>query len=290
MSARALRTAVPGLGAAVAVALVLAGCSNPDPGVVVTHPSATPESTAPPVDTTDPRPVEGELLLRFSDAAPGAMPRTFLNSGTAALKTEAITWGPGRLDVAQSRAGRAIRMPAFSETDPGFAILSIVNDTTEDVLSPGDAPFTFGADLMLNKVTTGTVADDGDNVIQRGLFEGSSQYKIQIDDGHPSCRVRGVTGEVIVEGRGQIEPDKWYRLRCTRRDSTVTLQVGEIPGNGEPIEWTGASRSAPMGLVVMPSHTPLSVGGKLAADGTILPSSTDQLNGAVDRVFYTILK
>ncbi len=182
-----------------------------------------------------------------------------------------------------------MRFPAFSATNPGFAILSVVNKGEDDSMSPADEDFSIGADFSIDRVSTGTPADDGDNLFQRGLYEGSSQYKIQIDDGRPSCRIAGLTGEVIVTAKARVTPGTWYRVRCTRHVNTVTLDVGKIPDTG-PSSGRPISQSAPIGTVIMPPQTPLSVGGKLAEDGTILPASTDQFNGSVDRVLYRVYR
>ena len=86
----------------------------------------------------------------------------------------------------------------------------------DDLLSPGGRDFAFGADVALDDVTTGTAPDNGDNLVQRGLYQSSSQYKIQVDDGRVSCRVAGVSGEIVVYAPGRLHPGDWYRIRCQR--------------------------------------------------------------------------
>jgi len=276
-----------------AAVLALAGCrggeeiAEPSPDhTPVVIPKETPSAAADSGPGVDRR----SLMLRFNNVRAGSTPKTFVNSGGAEVDVQTVTWGPGQVSAARSPHGGALGFPAFSAKDPGFAILSVVSTGEDDTMSPADEDFAFGADFSIDRVTTGTPADDGDNLFQRGLYEGSGQYKIQIDNGRPSCRVAGLTGEVIVTAKARVTPGEWFRVRCTRHVNTVTLDVGTVPDTG-PFEWTTTiSQSAPIGTVIMPPHTPLSVGGKLAEDGTILPASTDQFNGSVDRVLYRVLR
>ena len=147
---------------------------------------------------------------------------------------------------------------------------------------------------MLDEQTTGSAADNGDNLIARGLFEGAAQYKIQVDDGFLSCRVAGLEGEVMVKARERVQPGEWYRARCTRHVNTVTLDVGKLdesqdPDNRGELDWVSASGTGTTGAVLMASTVPMAVGGKLSGNGKIFPVTTDQFNGSVDRVVYRLL-
>lgn len=148
-------------------------------------------------------------------------------------------------------------------------------------LDPGREDFSFGADVMLDPGGDG----DGDNVIQRGLFEDTGQYKLQLDSRHVSCTVKGAAGRVLVKTDDPVESGVWYRIACRR--------TGEIVGLGVRRLDTGAtvtvSEEGTIGDVRSQRATaPLTVGGKLTASGEIAAGDPDQLNGAVDNVWVQI--
>lgn len=276
---------------AIALAPILIGCSQVEAIDAVQAPPAQIATTTSLVnvdDTTD----ERLLGLNFNDESDsGGAAISFENSALARVDVDAVTWGTGQVRASVTPGGsRAIRLPAFSSsTDRGYAIVRVVNGGAEDVLSPGDRDFRFGADISLDATSTGSNSDDGDNVIQRGLYEGSSQYKLQVDDGRPSCRIRGLVGEAIVKSDVRVTAGEWYRMRCERRGTTVTLTVARLLPDGATRLDT-VSRIGEVGAVIMPNHIPLSVGGKLGGEGDLLPASTDQFNGSIDWVAFRLLK
>jgi hypothetical protein len=273
-------------GLALAAALTLGGCRGEDVTATSgTSPVRQPETSSAPEDLGA-NPKGWALLLRFG--AKGAPAGSFPNSGWSAVEGETATRGGGQVTAARSPHGSALRLPRHSAKDPEFAVLKVTSLGDIDPFSPLDRNFRFGADLSMDDVTTGTPLDNGDNVIQRGLFGGSSQYKIQVDGGRLSCRVAGLSGEVLVRVPDRMTPRDWYRVRCTRRDDTVTLQVRKL-ARGASHDWTTVSQTGPVGAVIMPSRAPLSIGGKLEGDGTIPRSSTDQFNGRLDSVGFRLL-
>jgi hypothetical protein len=268
-----------------AAALTLGGCRGEDlTGTAGTTPVLQPGTSSSPPEDLDASQAGWALLLRFESAG---TPESFPNSGWSAVEVEAVTSGGGRATVARSPYGSAVRLPAHAAKDPELAILKVANLGDIDPLSPLDRNFSFGADISIDEVTTGSSLDNGDNVIQRGLFGGSSQYKIQVDGGRLSCRVAGLSGEALVTAPDHMTPRAWYRVRCTRRDDTVILQVRKL-ARDVSLDWTTVSQTGPIGAVIMPSRAPLSIGGKLAADGTIPRSSTDQFNGRLDSVVFRL--
>jgi hypothetical protein len=275
--------------------LALTGCQGDGEGVVSEPPPlASQESSATGAPSTDLR--HRAMMLRFNRGqgeSKGTERTGFVNSGHAPLRVDVVTYGGGRVTSDRAPQGRpAIRLPEFGKADPGYAILRVVNTGDYDVLRPNEQDFTFGADFVLDKESDGSSSDNGDNLVQRGLFESPSQYKIQVDHGRVSCGVRGMTGDVLVTAERRVEPGQWYRARCTRSGDTVALQVDELGPDGLPgaEPWAAEDDTATLGPVIMPKDTPLSVGGKLAADGSMFPASTDQFNGSVARVFYRVLR
>ena len=124
-------------------------------------------------------------------------------------------------------------------------------------------------------------------MMQRGLFEGS-QYKLQIDH----------EDRVVPESRApkarspssrsvEIEDGHWYRLRCTRSGNDVTFSVSDMEADDSTAiedKKSGATGS----LDPVDASLPLSVGGKLNADGGIVEDSTDQFNGLLDNILLDI--
>ncbi|HXH57210.1 LamG domain-containing protein, partial [Iamia sp.] len=146
--------------------------------------------------------------------------------------------------------------------------------------------FEFGADVVLDATSeSGAVGstDNGDNLVQRGLFDDLSQYKLQLDARRPSCRVKGSVGAVFVTASMSVQPGRWYRVRCVRDGSTVSIAVTTWADDGTPTVVT-RSATGPTGDMAPSRPTvPLSIGGKLSASGESV-TSTDQLNGVVDNV------
>jgi hypothetical protein len=167
-------------------------------------------------------------------------------------------------------------------------VLAITNATATDQLDPGLAPVQFGADFALDSASarSGTV-DDGNNLIQRGLWDDRSQLKLEIDAGRLICRVKGRSGEVSITGSTTVETGRWYRASCRRSGTRVTLTLGWWSSSGTYSSRSWAKDGTTGSLSPNARSTPLSVGGKLAADGTV-HAATDQFNGPVDNVVWTI--
>jgi hypothetical protein len=279
---------------AVCSALVLGGCqgqediggSDRKPQLQV---SETP--TAPDLDAEVP---ERSVLLSFNDLEPGDPVSTIENFGALTARARVISADGGRIFAVKSPRHVGVRLPAYSATDPRFAMIGVFNTGEDDPLSPDEADFLFSADFAIDAVSTGNQLDNGDNLVARGLFEGASQYKIQVDGGRLSCRVAGLGGEVLVFAKESVQPGQWYRARCVRQGDTVTLDVAKLDHSQDPddqgeLDWASASETGTTGAVVMASTVPMAVGGKLSGDGKIFPVTTDQFNGRIDRVIYRLL-
>jgi hypothetical protein len=180
-----------------------------------------------------------------------------------------------------------VRLPAYDPRGRRFAVLRV--STTRGLPSPGQRDFTFGVEAVIDARSSGTSVDDGDNLVQRGLFGPGSQFKLQVDRRVASCRVAGDRGAVIAELERRLEPEVWHRIRCTRAGDSVTVEVVAMLDGGERSVGSSTSRG-PIGAVDLGASTPLSVGGKLGTTGQLAATSTDQLNGAVGRVFFEPLR
>lgn len=231
-------------------------------------------------------PDEGQLVLHF-DATPDD---GITNTGSGDLTVEVVTLNGGNVSAGPSPTTDAggIETPEFGGTeDASTAIVMVTNAGAVDELDPGVEDFSFGADINVDPESEADVGpDNGNNVIQRGLFE-STQYKIQLDHESLTCRVKGSAGDVIVTSTVEIEPERWYRLACDRSGDTVTLAVTDMEAD-EPRPVTD-EQTAPTGsLTPLEPTLPLSIGGKLNADGGVVTDSTDQFNGRIDNVYLDI--
>lgn len=233
------------------------------------------------------------VTFESSAGANGATVKTFVVDGTASLTGTVSTRSGGSVRLANSRTGggRALRFPAFgTATDEPRAVLRIQNSGSGDALAPGTADFEFGADFKLDAVSSSSEVgsiDNGDNLVQRGLFDDVGQYKLQIDDRQPSCRIKGSAGAVAAVSPVAVDSTGWYRARCLRTGDTVTVQVFRWASDGSMGTMTSTSATGPIGAVTMKASLPFSVGGKLNASGGV-SSATDQFNGWADNIWYRV--
>lgn len=229
---------------------------------------------------TPPRP---QLLLTFDEQQPGpAAGKEIRSDGTAVATIDLLAVNKPVAAFEKGRdEGVALRLPAYAGTQKGsFAALRV---EPEEWLSPGTSEFTFGADIRLDGNSNGSEIDNGDNVLQRGLFADSAQFKIQVDKHRASCVVRGTDGSVVVKSKLALDPAQWYRLSCHRQDNSVTLTVTNLTAGSDPV---GVAKSGPIGSLDLIGSEPLAIGAKIGEDGEIVKSSTDQFNGRIDNVSY----
>lgn len=224
-----------------------------------------------------------------TSASYGSTVSTVEQLGTAAVSADVVRLSGGSIKTSNWRNGsKVFDLPAFAwSSTPPRAVLRVIPTGAGDALAPRLRDFEFGADFRKDSLSSGTTVDNGDNLIQRGLWNEPAQYKIEVDGGRPGCRIKGDRGSVSVSAAFRVDPGLWYRVRCKRVANTVTLQTQEYRDDGT-IRTVLTSRTGTIGSVVWPkTRTPLSVGGKLRADGSMVSSATDQFNGLVnDPVLY----
>jgi len=193
-----------------------------------------------------------------------------------------VTAGPDR-----SAWGHSLRMERFRADQPAHPAVVVVRPAqgAHDRTDPGNDDFAFGADFVLDAETGVSPTDNGDNLVQRGLFGPGPQYKVQLDGGHPSCRVSGSLGAVTVRATTAVQPGQWYRLRCRRIGDVVTLRVASFATAVPEVEEYSASGRTGT-LSYGGNAGPLSIGGKVDADGDVLAGDSDQFNGLIDDVVF----
>lgn len=206
-----------------------------------------------------------------------------VNIGALPTTVDVARLDGGAALVARDRVGdTAVRLPAYQSgsTMPRAVVRVRHQARSGDPLAPGSHAFTFGASFNLDRVSTGSRIDNGNNVMQRGTW-GASQYKLQVDDDRLTCRVSGSKGAVFVKSWMTVEPGKWYDARCARSDTAVTLSVTEHLAGDKTRTSTSTGRGATGHLSWSNRSTPLSIGGKLTASGHVVKGSTDQFNGVI---------
>ena len=262
------------LGALLVGPLVLAGlvgCGGDD-GDGSTQP---PPTKAPPAG----------LMLDFESGLDvGQQASVVTNAGTANVHTEARSTATPALEVVKGRdGGHAVRFPAYTGAASAPATVLVATDEGSGALDPQDDAFSFGATFQLDEHSSGSAADNGDNLVQRGTFDSPGQLKIQLDHDVPSCRIKGDAGEVFVKAGGPIDPGAWYSVTCERKASEVELTVKAYDGAAGGGTWHASGATGTLDL----DAVPLTVGGKTGPDGTPV-ASADQFNGVVDDVFLRV--
>ncbi|HEY1179578.1 MAG TPA: LamG-like jellyroll fold domain-containing protein [Phytomonospora sp.] len=161
----------------------------------------------------------------------------------------------------------AVTCPAPGD---GTAILYIRHTAR---LNPESRDFAIAAMIDLTATERGT----GSNLVQKGHFDtAGGQWKLQVDDGVPSCRIAGSRDgrkvAAMVSGRS-IAGEGWVSLRCERRGSKLTISVD----GGDPVT---ASQNAAMAIG---NDAEVTIGGRVTG-----AADNDQLHGDLDRVVVDI--
>ena len=241
----------------------------------------------------------GTAVLSFDFDDLGALEdATGLGSGRVPLRNDTAqpvtvrisTVAGGSLRAVPGRdGGYAARFPTYNPGDPRRAVMTVTT-TSQDPFNPGVADFSFGADFNVDDTAEQDAdqekvkdADNGNNLLQRGLFSDTGQYKLQVDHGRVSCRIAGSEGEVVVRAPQPIEPETWYRVSCLRVGDRVTLQLHDFERDLERTSEEGST-----GSVHLPPTTPVVLGGKASTSGAAVATDSDQFNGAIDNVFLTV--
>ena len=226
-----------------------------------------------------------QLHLAFDDATWGDVgDQPVRSTGTGSADVELVSVNaPVTMFRSGYGGGLSLQLPAYGGTTGASYAALRVTPVGSDWLSPGTAAFRFGADLQLDASNEGSALDNGNNALQRGLWDDPMQYKLEVDDNRPNCVFRGTEGRVSVRSRVTLEAEKWYSVECGRSAGTVSISVVARGSSAAPAVSTNVG---PLGTLKAPAGTPLSVGAKLSRDGQILRGASDQFNGRIDNVFY----
>jgi hypothetical protein len=227
------------------------------------------------------------LRLTLDDGAEssGVVLTRLVNTGVAPVQTVVVADAGGEaLRVPRGDGRWAARLPRYSrQADPPRAVIRVLG-AVADPFDPGTRAFRFGAAWNLDEVSQGTDADNGDNLMQRGLSGDAGQFKLELDNRVPACTVQGDDGAVTVTA-GRVEAGQWYGARCYRDGMELTLHVYKWTPEGL-VTVDSTTKRGPIGSVSFPSHIPVSIGGKLDQSGDPVSASGDQFNGMVDNIVF----
>jgi hypothetical protein len=225
-----------------------------------------------------------ELYLTFNDAKVGSPLSGVHNDGRDDVHINLHTSPSSSPEAVAAQGfgkGEAARFPAYTGDGKPAASILVVRPTSRDDLSPRAHDFSFGASFKLDQQSEGTADDNGNNLVQRGAFDGPAQFKAQVDAGIPSCRVLADDGELMVQAPKPIEPDHWYTMTCQRSKDALSLTLRAEDGGPGAGTWEKEGTTGRLSF----GDVPLTVGGKTDENGEPVRSA-DQFNGVVDDVFF----
>lgn len=263
----------------------LAGACGGSPGPGEAAPAGSESAAAKPTAAPD---------LTVGVAADGVVTQRALRAvdlllaGEERAVADLVTGSAGRLTAASGLNGRtAIRFPPYSAMPDGPIAIVRVDSAGGDWMSPLRRDIVFGLDVNVDAASSGTKRDNGDNLLQRGLFVDDAQFKIQLDHHVPSCVIRGKAGRVIAKLPHRVQANQWYRITCSRRDDTVLLSLSRLDDRGRVSSTMTTTASGKIGSMEFAPLTPLSIGGKLGPDDEPA-AATDQFNGLLDNIHLTV--
>ncbi|MBQ1012047.1 hypothetical protein KBX53_14015 [Micromonospora sp. M51] len=159
--------------------------------------------------------------------------------------------------------------PAIAFPASGSAVVQVPDAAN---LNPGSQDFTIST---LVKVSAGQVTS-GANLMQKGVFADPAQWKLQLDDGKPGCRIAGTgpngAASLLITADASIADQGWKFVQCKRRGDVLSLIVGS--------ETVASSTGATMTIT---NTAKVNIGAK----GPGL-SNNDQFRGAMDNALVSI--
>lgn len=237
------------------------------PGVAASQPvfaapPAAPVSAAPAV--TGP-----VTVARYSfDAGAGTAGRIAENSGRGTALT-VRTADRGQVSFTGSAADRDVAFPAACATTAKACPRALLQGTDDPDLDPGTRPFRWGASIRLAKPP----AAGSSNVVQKGVVDTDSQWKLQIGarQGKAHCVLvgRGSAKVYLARSSVGIADAKWHNVMCQRSGSALTVHVdGQLRGR----------LTVPATLSVV-NDSPLRIGGPN------FHTRRDMYHGQLDEVY-----
>ncbi|WP_431925766.1 LamG-like jellyroll fold domain-containing protein [Micromonospora wenchangensis] len=148
---------------------------------------------------------------------------------------------PGGVSRASRPSGTGTS-PALAFPATGSAVVQVPDAAN---LSPGSQDFTISA---LVKITSAQVTG-GANLVQKGLFVDPAQWKLQLDNGKPGCRIAGTGANgatsLLLTADASIADQGWTFIQCKRRGDVLSLVVDSQvvkTGSGATMDITSTAK------------------------------------------------
>ena len=137
-------------------------------------------------------------------------------------------------------------------------------------------------------MSSGKGDDNGDNVLQRGLFSDAKPVQAAGRQAGPVMYGQVGQGAAVRQVRRGLD-EGWFRVRCDyagrvvdvvgEPDPTPTVSRSSVTSNRVEVDRAGRLQRPHTG----------NVGGKLGSNGELVLNQSDQFNGELDNVFVDIL-
>ncbi|MBR7744438.1 hypothetical protein KC207_14175 [Phycicoccus sp. BSK3Z-2] len=234
------------------------------------------------------------LDVDFADAPAGRILHEPSLGGSAAGSLRAVVvTQDARAYTAHSPAAedeQALRLPEYEVLDgtrTPLAVLGIRPTGGSDPLAVGERSFRWQADFRQDP-DIGDDPADGDNLLQRGLYDDRSQWKLSVDKHVVGCYLKTADGRRSGVETRLHDIDSWHRATCERTvtgegTAVLSLTLGVWDGEDFQETFSGEAPENAFGAVEFDPDALVSVGGKLNPDGS-LSGSPDQFNGWVDGI------
>lgn len=265
------------LALAISPLTLAAGCAPATAGP--SQPPTAAQTLAPPKMTSK------ATLLTFDERNLSAAKLGVTKPGVV---VESLVAGGAKTTYGAGASGAGLVLPTHAQTKAGQRMILVMRPVSSaDPLNPGSRSFDFGADIKLESRSGDNAGDNGDNVLQRGLYGDYSQFKLQVDKRVPSCTVKSGPTRLFVKSKVKLG-NGWHRVGCSYRSGKLSLSVAGITGTtvaaAKVTTVAGTVKPLSFGL-----KTPVSVGGKFGANGKIVISNPDQFNGVLDNIYLDVL-
>ncbi len=211
----------------------------------------------------------------------------FAITGDSAASVGVATVSGGSAKLVAGPGGdlpSAVQFPSYVASGTYPRAVLRLTPSSGAAFTPGNSDFTYGAVVRLDARSSGRSNDNGDNVLQRGLYNEPSMFKLELDAARPACTVRGSAGLVVLRST-TITRGVWYRVTCSRTSGVVSIAVARVGASSASTARIATTR--PTGNLSFTSSRPASVGGKLTARGAVATSASDQFNGAIAQVWVS---
>jgi hypothetical protein len=208
---------------------------------------ATPANAGPKISTAATAPTVVARYTFDTGIAAGGIAEVSGRGSAAAVRSV----DAGALAVATAGTNKYSRFPG--KCTPGKPVCPrVILEAPDDAdLDPGLRRFQWGASV---RVLTDQLGSSS-NIMQKGLYDTDSQWKMQIGPNHgkAQCVVvgQGSARSYVARSSSAIADGNWHKVLCERNGKRLTITVDGVPQSGVDL---------PANLVV-DNNRPLRIGG-----------------------------